>query len=391
MEFIEKAQKVHGDLFNYSQVDYINNASKVIIICKKHGKFFQSPSNHLAGKNGCKLCLSEEVSLNKSSNTGAFIQKALKTHGHKYDYSKTVYVRNNLKVVIICKKHGEFQQTAGNHLSGQGCRLCKNEKLSRDRADTVEGFIAKSQLVHKKYDYSRVIYINAQTPVIINCPLHGDFSQVPMSHVKGVGCPKCGLWKLSKRFVSNTNEFIRKARKVHGEKYCYIYVDYKNARTKTKIHCPKHGVFYQTPNGHLDGRGCPQCVETGGERKIRVFLESHEINYVPYKTFKDCRSQLPLIFDFFLPDLNTIIEYDGEQHFKPVDFKGTLSKQQLKMAFEKALKNDHIKNTYCSQKGINMIRIPYTEFKTIHKTLSQKLSSVLTQNIGDTKCLHSLS
>lgn len=183
----------------------------------------------------------------------------------------------------------------------------------------------------------------------------------------------------------NTPDFIARAAAIHGDRYDYskvVYIDYKKACTKVKLHCPKHGIFYQTPNKHLSGQGCPQCTETQGEREIRVYLESHEINYVPYKSFKDCRSQRPLIFDFFLPESKTVIEYDGPQHFKPIDFKGTLSTLQVKKALEKAIKNDHIKDAYCSQKSINMIRIPYTEFKTIQKTLSQKLSSVLTQNTG---------
>lgn len=125
---------------------------------------------------------------------------------------------------------------------------------------TTEQFIKKAREIHgDKYNYSKVNYIDAHTKVCIICPEHGEFYVTPTNHYSKsnqCGCPKCaGLNK------STTEEFIEKARKVHGDKYDYSKVNYINANTKVCIVCPEHGEFWQTPNKHLQKRGCAKCHE----------------------------------------------------------------------------------------------------------------------------------
>ena len=195
-EFIQKAERVHGDRFDYSLVSYINNTTKVLIRCRKHGEFLQNPSSHLSGRIGCTECVKEKTSESRSSNTEEFIKKSKAIHGDKYDYSKVQYVKNYMKVTIICKRHGEFQQTPQTHL-GHGCPSCKKTKLSEDRAFTTDDFIERAEIVHRqKYFYHLVDYVNAHTKVTIECPYHGYFDQVPMNHLKGHGCDKCAHNKL---------------------------------------------------------------------------------------------------------------------------------------------------------------------------------------------------
>jgi len=110
-----------------------------------------------------------------------------------------------------------------------------------------------------RYDYSRVQYKNIDTKVTIICPEHGEFLQTPFHHRKGHGCPKCANEYKSKKMMKSKSQFILDARKVHGDKYDYSKVDYKNVQKKIKIICPKHGIFEKTPNSHLRGRGCPEC------------------------------------------------------------------------------------------------------------------------------------
>ena len=126
-EFIQKAIEVHGDKYRYSKVNYINSRSKIIIICPDHGEFEQTPVSHIRGQ-GCPKCKAEKLSNLKFSNTEEFIQKATEVHGNKYDYSKVIYTGCFTKVLIICKKHGEFQQVANYHLMGNGCPNCKSSK-----------------------------------------------------------------------------------------------------------------------------------------------------------------------------------------------------------------------------------------------------------------------
>ena len=137
-EFIREVQLIHHNRYDYSKVKYINNKTKVCIICPDHGEFWQIPSDHLNGK-GCPQCAG-----NVRYNKDTFVEKAKNIHNDRYDYSKVQYVNAHTKVCIICTEHGEFWQTPNNHLNGNGCPLCKNRKIGDGLRDTVEGFIEKS-------------------------------------------------------------------------------------------------------------------------------------------------------------------------------------------------------------------------------------------------------
>jgi hypothetical protein len=187
-EFIQKAIKVHSDKYDYSKVDYKNNSTNITIICNIHKlEFTQAPSNHLAGK-GCHKCGREVTEEAHRSNTEEFIQKSIKVHSDKYDYSKVDYTGNNDNVIIICKEHGEFTQSPHNHLKGKGCSICSGS----DRNITTTKCIGRSIKVHgNKYDYSLVNYINVDTKISIICCVHGKFNQYPGKHWMGRGCMKC--------------------------------------------------------------------------------------------------------------------------------------------------------------------------------------------------------
>lgn len=186
-EFIERARKIHGDKYDYSKTEYINNSTKVKIICPIHGEFEQSPTSHIDRGSGCLICGGK-----KKLNTDDFISKARNIHGNKYDYSKVEYINNRIKVEIICPKHGEFEQSPSHHLDGQDCRKCMKYKLRSKFQLTKEQFIEKAEEIHGNlYDYSQVEYVNAHNKVIIICSKHGKFIQEPNSHIHGNGCPKC--------------------------------------------------------------------------------------------------------------------------------------------------------------------------------------------------------
>lgn len=170
-------------------------------------------------------------------------------HGDKYDYSESIFIKTNEKMKIICSEHGVFEQTPSNHLAGHGCSRCVGRLKNND--------VIKNEmtLIHKgKYDYSLVEYNNATSVIKIICPEHGVFEQTPDTHLRGGGCIKCaGVYK------KDNETFIKEAISIHNKKYNYSLTEYKNALTKVKIICPEHGVFEQTPNGHLHGYGCARC------------------------------------------------------------------------------------------------------------------------------------
>lgn len=196
-DFIIKAKEIHGKKYDYSLVDYVNNLTKVKIICPIHGVFEQLPINHLYNEQGCPDC-----SNNRKMDKEKFITKAREIHGNKYDYSNVKYINAITPVEIICKIHGVFRQTPNNHISKKHkCPECKiSKQLDNDE------FIKRSSQIHNNfYDYSLVDYVNCLKKVIIICPIHGKFDQRPYNHTKGIGCPYCNESKGEKFIVTYLN------------------------------------------------------------------------------------------------------------------------------------------------------------------------------------------
>jgi len=225
---------------------------------------------------------------------------------------------------------------------------------------TTEEFIQKAKLVHgEKYDYSESKYKTNKYKIIINCFTHGKFEQTPVNHLYNKqACPICAnkiLIEHNERQKLTNNDFIEKAKAVHGDKYDYSKVCYINKKTKIKIICPEHGEFEQKPEYHLRSCGCPKCNESKGERIISEILNEKGVKYIRNFTFDGCKNVNKLPFDFYLPDYNTCIEYDGEQHFKPIKVFGGEAR------FKKQQITDKIKTNYCLLNEINLVRIKYDD------------------------------
>jgi len=194
----------------------------------------------------------------KPKSREQFIKDADEKHGDKYDYSKVNYVNSTTKIIIICKVHDDFLQFPYVHLQGKGCKKCKNNKKCGRLIKTKDKFIEEAtQKQGNKYDYSKVNYINSLTNIIIICKNHGEFLQIPSSHLRGQGCKHC-----CSNALSNTEKFTKNAIDIHGNKYDYLQVNYKNCDTKVKIRCTVHDhLFEQTPYNHLTQRdGCFKCA-----------------------------------------------------------------------------------------------------------------------------------
>ena len=326
-EFVERARAAHGNRYDYSEVEYVKSSEKVAIHCPEHGRFWQLPNAHLVGK-GCKPCADKLRGLNRRLSTEEFIENAKAVHGDKYDYSKVRYVGATTNVTIICREHGEFPQRPANHTTGYGCPECGGNKpvtlenfverankvhdgrydYSRVELQNVENrveiicpdhgsfsqrpmshlkgfgcdrcgqiqtgkslahsfdrFLADARRAHgDKYDYSQVEYVNALSKVTIVCPDHGAFQQIPASHIRDVGCPRCGDESMAEKTTKSLEEFIREAREAHGDRYDYSKVDYKTSHEKVEIVCAEHGSFWPLPHNHTTKlSGCPDCAESG--------------------------------------------------------------------------------------------------------------------------------
>jgi len=333
-EFIEKARTVYGDLYDYSNVEYKGNKIKIRIICPVHGEWMVTPNNFLRGSR-CPGCYGTP-----KKTTEEFINEARITHGDKYDYSKVEYDGNKKKVIILCPIHGEFKQYPQSHLSGAGCPVCSGcQKITR------KTFIERSIKSHEiHYDYSKVNFDKSTEKVCIICPQHGVFWQTAQYHIHGGDCPKCvGGVRLT------AEEFIKKATIIHEGKYDYSKVIYKNYSTKVCIICPEHGEFWQTPNAHLFGSGCPTCPQSSLEGEMRQFLVKNGIAFEQECGFAWLRYKKKMYLDFYLPEHRIAIECQGKQHFVPVDVFGG------EEFYLKTLTRDRIKEKLCNEHGIRVI------------------------------------
>lgn len=180
---MKRFRAVHGDLYSYSNMEFIKTDGKLAITCKKHGDFKQSFREHIKG-GGCQRCSGRH-----RWTTSEFKENALRVHGVKYDYSKSVYTGALNELVITCGIHGDFTTQPSRHvLRGDGCPGC-----NRVRETTVEDFLERSAArFGNRYDYSLVEYVDTKTPVKIICSSHGVFEQPPSYHLaNAVGCQQC--------------------------------------------------------------------------------------------------------------------------------------------------------------------------------------------------------
>ena len=307
--FVEEASKIHNNKYDYSKVVYEKMKKGVCIVCPEHGEFIQTPYKHLLGR-GCPKCGVIKNSKSRTKTTENFIGKAKKIHGNKYDYSKTEYVGAHTKVCIICPEHGEFYQEPAAHLSGQGCPVCGRMSTTKSLTKSEERFIEEARKIHgDKYDYSKVKYVNTDTNVCIICPEHGEFFMQPKHHLEGCGCQKCSWEKNGDKRKSTTEDFVEKAKKIHGNRYGYSKVEYIDAHTKVCIICPKHGEFWQTPNDHLRGNGCRYCVNIQSKQEMEIcnFLSENGIEFEHGSRGLIGGKEI----DIFVPKLNIGIEFDG--------------------------------------------------------------------------------
>lgn len=304
--FIDRSEIIHQYQYDYSLVNFFNTKTNVLIICKKHGEFYQQPSNHLAGK-GCFKCYGT-----KALDTSIFIERSNKIHNYKYDYSQTLYINAKIKVLIICNTHGIFSQNPNSHLQSDGCKKCAMQLLANNKKLSNIDFIERANKIHNyRYNYDSVEYIESHSSVQVFCFNHGLFNQLPNTHLNGSGCPLCGIESRARLRSSSVNFFIEKSNIVHNNKFNYSLVEYKNAITYIKIICPNHGIFEQTPANHLNGKGCYKCSNSN--------ISKLEIKWLDHLNIEEkYRHQTIIILnrkykvDAYIPETNTIYEFYGD-------------------------------------------------------------------------------
>lgn len=251
-QFLTRARAAHGDRYDYSRVVYRKVEAKVEIICREHGPFWQTPLDHTGG-HGCAACGVEQSAASRRQDADTFVARARAKFGDVLDYRQMDYRNTTTDITIVCPEHGPFQQTPNEHLASTGCPVCTGLKPI-----TQETFLERARAAHgDRYDYAQVDYQGWLVPVAIGCAVHGVFWQQPKIHAKGGGCLACsGLQPVT------LSGFIARAQAVHGDRYDYSQVQMTNFSTKVTIICRDHGPFEQRPSDHTrQEQGCPACAQ----------------------------------------------------------------------------------------------------------------------------------
>lgn len=310
-QFIDKSMNIHGSIYTYNKTIYVNAHHPITVTCNIHGDFTVVPNKHISAKQGCPVCSDIAKKERKSKKSlGSFFTEATEVHGDKYDYSKVFFNIRSEKITIICKEkgHGEFNQVVSNHLSGQGCPECAKIQNGLKKRTPEDVFFEDCKFIHMdNYDYSNTKYNGMYETITPLCKRHGEFTVLATKHY-------------------------------HRKQGCSVCSD-QELKSKPVI-------------------------------EIQNFLKTCDIMFEMEKKFDSCKNINHLPFDFYIPELNLLIEYDGIQHFKPIEYFGGeegLAEQQ---------RNDEIKNKYCYDNNITLLRIKYSDdhIKIIKDFISKNIN-----------------
>lgn len=379
-EIIIRGIKKYGDKITYGKFIYKGYEYPGIFTCEEHGDFEKSVHNFLHSEFGCTDC-SGFHRLNRDE----ILEIVKIKFENRITFEKFIYVNMDTKSIFTCEKHLDFEITPYNLLrSVHGCSLCARKNVGMKKRIKLEQVIIEFNNLHGKdrYDYSEFEYIRNSIKGIIICHRidhngveHGKFLQSYANHMKLQGCPKC-----STRLKWDLERLKYEGGLIYGDEIDFSLVtEFKN-NEKIPLICNKdksHPIFYKSVAKLIYRKqGCSACKESLGECYIRRFLEQNNIKYEPYKRFPDCKNTKPLEFDFYVPAYNTCIEFDGQYHYS-TDFLKSLNIKPIMWhsidTYENMLKNDIIKNEYCRENNIHMLRIPFWELNIIPDILYKYL------------------
>ena len=338
--------------------EYIDSRTPILHRCKIDGyQWKPSPNNILRGS-GCPICRNRILREQRVKSQEQYEKDVLQIH----PTIKIIgtYINAETPILHRCLLDGyEWMSKPGNILHGKGCPKCANNiKLTNN--EYLERLKEINQNILPIEEY-----INAHTPILHKCLIDNYvWSVQPSSILQGYGCPKCA-GNAKKTHDDYVKELADKNPMLE------VLEQYAGANTPILHRCKIDNYEWKIPPSRaLICETYPRCKESKGERSISQWLESHNIEYKYEYSFDNCRDKKPLPFDFYIPLLNICIEYDGLQHFEPVDFAGKGEKWALSH-FEMVQYHDKIKTDYCKNNNIPLLHIPY--FKNIKEELEKFL------------------
>lgn len=291
-----------------------------------------------------------------------FIFEYIQSNG--YMLLSNEYINTHSKILIKCNKGHEFEMTFNNFKKGQRCPLCsrinQNRVVKNPNNKKHSDEFVKNLVEQRGYKLLEP-YVNKRTKLKLECP-NGHYHEIRIdSFQNGSGCKQCMINKMK-----NDSDLIIKKLKDMGYNPLSAYTGVKD---KIKFLCVNGHEFETTYDNIMSGYGgCPICKGSSGEQRISNFLIAKEIKFITQYRFDDCKYQHTLPFDFYLPDLNILIEYDGELHYKSIEHFGGIER------FNEGRIRDDIKTRYSNEHNIRLIRIPYWEKDNIERILENELN-----------------
>jgi hypothetical protein len=242
-EFIELARSANGDRYSYEKALYTGNKNRVTVTCPDHGDFETIPSNHFRGA-GCPKCSVLQRAAKITKPFADFGKAAYGVHGRRYKYDESSYKNTEEPTRVICGVHGDFNTIPTNHLKGQGCPKCGRLKQIASATKPFKTFLREARAIHgNQYKYDESSYRSARVKMNIICPVHGEFTQEPMVHLRGNGCKKCGYQTSADALRITNEEFKSRLNKKYGRK---ITAEYTAMFSDTLANCKEHGDYKTT-------------------------------------------------------------------------------------------------------------------------------------------------
>ena len=364
-QFLSEIKEIHNDIDIIGE--YYNSTTKVKSQCKKCEYIWNAIPKTLLRGCGCPKCggtlkLTNDEFVNSVHSVLSNIEILDK------------YINQKAKVKCKCILDGhDWYAYPQNLMRGHGCPKCSAKNTSKRMTYSQFDFITKVFTISPNIQ-TLSKYDGTSSKLRCKCLIcNNEWETMASNLLGGKGCPKCGNVSRAKKLAKSHDKFIFELNKVNN--YISVLGNYENSTTKIKCKCLIDGFeWYALPSNLLKGTGCPKCDSSKGELKIENYLNSVGINFIKEYRFSDCKNKRTLPFDFYLPDLNLVIEYDGKQHFSPVNFGGCSDEVAIE-SFNQTIKNDEIKNQYCNENGIDILRIPYTEEDNINEIIKSKIFS----------------
>lgn len=275
------------------------------------------------------------------------------------------YIDANTTAMHHCLIHNVFWETKPSRvLNGHGCEQCRIEKFKMSNIKTQDKYVEEVKLTNPNIEVIEE-YTGAKVKILHKCLIHNIiWNALPTNILKGCGCCECLKEKIRNKNGASHNEYVVKLSNINPN--ITVLEEYINTEIKIRHKCKLCGHQWSVKPGNLlAGKGCPKCGESHGEKNISRYLSANDITYISQYTFDDCKDKRKLPFDFYLPDLNICIEYDGEQHFRAIDYFGGKEGLQTRQL------HDQIKTDYCKDNNILLLRIKYDE------NIEEKLNSFI--------------